>query len=200
MDGCAALAMTIEGNMSFKKPFLFFIFLGILSVGGYFFFHTYAPRPSAHVLRLAVVDSLRIKKDALPFKQLSSLQKEQYRLAEKEVLKQESALRLEYQELQKNPHSYNKEAFNQKIADLQKKVYLKQEKFNQKFNTLAEQLEKKLFSVIQQVAKQHNLEMVLNSHVLEKRVVLHVVPALDVTDDVIKALNKELPKIEIPKI
>lgn len=181
--------------------------IGFLVIAGLVVTYFFIKKPSveAGISRVAIIDSVRIKTQSLPFIKVRQLLEEQHATAQKEILEQESVIREQYEELKKNsvPNSEKqktKQILDKKVAELQQSVQKRQEKLTKQFSFLTENLEIKLNEIIKEIVKEFGFNLVLNTTIQETHAILYAEPSLDITDEVIKRLDHKLPNLTLPTI
>ncbi len=181
--------------------------IGFLVITGLVVTYFFVKKPSveAGISRVAIIDSVRIKTQSLPFIKVRQLLEEQHATAQKEILEQESVIREQYEELKKNsvPNSEKqktKQVLDKKVAELQQSVQKRQEKLTKQFSFLTENLETKLNEIIKEIAREFGFNLVLNTTIQETHAILYAEPSLDVTDEVIKRLDHKLPNLTLPTL
>jgi Skp family chaperone for outer membrane proteins len=181
--------------------------IGFLVIAGLVVTYFFIKKPSveAGISRVAIIDSVRIKTQSLPFIKVRQLLEEQHATAQKEILEQESVIREQYEELKKNsvPNSEKqktKQILDKKVAELQQSVQKRQEKLTKQFSFLTENLEIKLNEIIKEIVKEFGFNLVLNTTIQETHAILYAEPSLDITDEVIKRLDHKLPNLTLPAI
>ncbi|NBT85483.1 MAG: OmpH family outer membrane protein [Alphaproteobacteria bacterium] len=181
--------------------------IGFLVIAGLVVTYFFVKKPSveAGISRVAIIDSVRIKTQSLPFIKVRQLLEEQHATAQKEILEQESVIREQYEELKKNsvPNSEKqktKQVLDKKVAELQQSVQKRQEKLTKQFSFLTENLETKLNEIIKEIAREFGFNLVLNTTIQETHAILYAEPSLDVTDEVIKRLDHKLPNLTLPTL
>ncbi len=181
--------------------------IGFLVIAGLVVTYFFVKKPSveAGISRVAIIDSVRIKTQSLPFIKVRQLLEEQHATAQKEILEQESVIREQYEELKKNsdPNSEKqktKQVLDKKVAELQQSIQKRQEKLTKQFSFLTENLETKLNEIIKEIAREFGFNLVLNTTIQETHAILYAEPSLDVTDEVIKRLDHKLPNLTLPTL
>lgn len=181
--------------------------IGFLVITGLAILYQFTKRPSieAGAARVAIIDSIRIKTQSLPFIKVRQLLEEQHAMAQKEILEQESIIREQHEELKKGslPDSEKqkkKQILDKKVAELQQNVQKRQEKLTKQFSFLTENLETKLSEIIKEIVKEHGFNLVLNSTIQETHAILYADPSLDITEEVIKRLDHKLPNLTLPSL
>lgn len=184
---------------------LFIIGFLVLTVLGAIYHFTQKPAIEAEAAKVSIIDSVRIKTQALPFIKVRQLLEEQHAIAQKEILEQESSIREQHEELKKSTLSTQekqkkKQLLDKKVAELQQNVQKRQDKLTKQFSMLTENLENKLNEIIKEIVKEHGFNLVLNTTIQDTHAILYATPSLDITDEVIKRLDKKLPNLTLPNI
>ena len=157
-------------------------------------------------LKVAVVDGDRLKSEARAFRVAhdiliveQSKAHEEMMPIEKELLKEQEAIRLE---AKKNPESAKKrkEAFDIRLAEVNKKVQKKGDLLYKQRDYLSETIQEMVFSIINEIAKKQNISIVLNTTIDEKRSVFFAEKRMDLTDAVVSTLNERLKNLKLPDI
>jgi Skp family chaperone for outer membrane proteins len=151
-----------------------------------------------HALKLAVVDVqevLRASKAATKWREQLEAQKT---ALQKDLSKEESGLRDQEQELAGKRSVLKAEAFEQKrkefqekIAAFQKKVQDKSRDLDQKFANGNNQVRKAMLESVAEISEKNGFSMVFSRADL-----LIFDKTLDVTDQVVKAIDQKLPEIK----
>jgi outer membrane protein len=86
--------------------------------------------------------------------------------------------------------------FQQKVAAFERELQARRRKLAEVDSAAAEQIRAALIQVVDQIAKEMNLTLVLT-----RADVIHAAPELDITADVLKRLNTKLPTVtvQVPK-
>jgi Skp family chaperone for outer membrane proteins len=181
--------------------------IGFLVIIGMTLIYHFTKRPSveAGTARIAILDSVRIKTQSLPFIKVRQLLEEQHAMAQKEILEQESIIREQYEGLKKGsiPNSEKqkkKQTLDKKVAELQQSVQKRQDKLTKQFSLLTENLEIKLNEIIKEIVHEYGFNLVLNTTIQETHAILYAEPSLDITDEVIKRLDHKLPDLTLPTL
>jgi Skp family chaperone for outer membrane proteins len=151
-----------------------------------------------HALKLAVVDVqevLRASKAATKWREQLEAQKT---ALQKDLSKEESGLRDQEQELAGKRSVLKAEAFEQKrkefqekVAAFQKKVQDKSRDLDQKFANGNNQVRKAMLESVAEISEKNGFSMVFSRADL-----LIFDKTLDVTDQVVKAIDQKLPEIK----
>jgi Skp family chaperone for outer membrane proteins len=186
--------------MLIKKGFYTFLALGSLLFVAIIFHKQFNERSSWP--SVAIIDSLRVKEKSLPFLKIRELLEEQQSLMHKDIRNQEETLRKEYETIRTSldPSSIvqkQRQSFDKKITELREKLQQKQKILNQQFSKLTEKIEHELDQSIKELVERKGIQLVINSHVLEKQVVFFASQSLDITDEVIQSLDRKLPKLSL---
>lgn len=150
-------------------------------------------------IKVAVVNSDKIKTKSLPFVRIRELLENEHARIHQEILEQEQKLRNEHEKLKKNgviPEE--KMEFDKKVSVLEQNVQQAREKLSKQFNFLTEFIESKLNEIIEEIVKEYGFNLVLNTAIQETRAILYNDAALNITHEVIKRLDKRLPDLKLP--
>lgn len=161
--------------------------------------------PSPAIFRLASVDMVRIKNTAKAFIDFRQTTEEQHQKSYQEISTFELKLRQEY-ELIKNQEEQlseptqafldKKNEFQKKVAELDQLVSKRKKELESKFSEMANTIEDHIKKIINELALDRKLDLVLNTNVLDATVILYGHDAFDMTDEVIKRLNERLPNLK----
>lgn len=124
----------------------------------------------------------RIRKD---FQKQVSVQEQRLRQAEQELSRQRAILAPE-------AFAQKRRTFSEQARDAQASVQKQRRELDRAFNDTKNEILKNLIVVAQQVATDKKLNILI-----EKRFVFISAKKLDVTDEIIKRLDKRLPKVAI---
>ena len=157
----------------------------------------------AKSIKIAVVDSSRIKIHSLPFARVRDLLEKEHERIHAEILAQETKLRKEHETLKNSKISAadkqkKKLEFDKKVSALEQQVQKTKEQLSQQFSWLTEHLESTLNSVIEEIVKEYGFNLVLNKTIQETRSILYNQQNLDITSEVIKRLDRILPDLKLP--
>lgn len=153
----------------------------------------------AYATDIAVVDMQRVmgksKAANSARDQLDAKQKN----FQKEVSATESNLQAKDKELAKQRGLLSSEEFNKKLKDFRQKAATAQSDVQQKrlklrraFEGSIVTIQNKVTKIVSSIAKEKNMDMVIPSTQS-----LYVKPDLDITDEVLKRLDKELPSMKV---
>ena len=152
--------------------------------------------PSAGI---GIVDVQRVLRDSKASKSIRPTIDNIRKEFQKQVSEQEQSLRQAEQELSRQRAILAPEAFAQKrrifseqARDAQKSVQKRRRDLDRAFNETKNEILKSLIVVAQKVATEKKLNILI-----EKRFVFISAKKLDVTDDIIKRLDKLLPTVAI---
>ena len=169
------------------------------------FFPQNNKKSSGPISRIAVVDTVKLKNNALCFK---AHEKTASMLSDviDRMHKSETSLKREYEDLKNNKKLPKKqkasrmEHIESKWANLA--IKYKQEVQNIK-NTdlkLSDFLQKKLNEAIKKIAKEKNTDIVLNTQIKENIVVFYSSDTSDITEFVIRELNTIVPSVKLSEL
>jgi Skp family chaperone for outer membrane proteins len=191
--------------MEKKSPYLqiplialFFIIIG--SVGSYFIFKKNLPTST---LRIAVIDGQRLQKEPKPFAKVDKILESEIDKIKIEATALSNQLETAMQAIKSEKNATKakkkKEEFLKKQNEIEQIIVKKQEyltKLSQHFSAL---LENTVFEVIKKIAKEKDINIVLNRVIDEKHAILYSEARFDFTDDVIDEINEQLKDVQLPK-
>lgn len=196
---------------------------GALSLAYVFSVHKDEPHPisillerqnaSKTPLKFAVVDMAEVKSKARAYNNLQKDLEDYHKKFHKEVLTQEAELRTRLEQLRASGSSTDakvspqflkdKEAFDKRVAKVEQDVQARKELLNQKFTQAYKIVDSKLSDIIEQLSKEDNIGLLINTGAaikngtLDEMVVLHHNPLFDLTQKIIEALDQEIERVEI---
>lgn len=148
---------------------------------------------------IGIVDVQRILVEAKAAKSVRPEMDQLRKSFQARVKEQEKSLRTAEQQLSQQRAILSREAFAEKrkafteqASAIQREVQQQRRRLDGAFNATKNVILKNLVQVAQEVAKQKKLNIVM-----EKRFVFISATALDITEDVLKALDRRLPAISI---
>lgn len=162
------------------------------------------PSPKSFPLSVGIVNLSRVKNEAFAFQNFKTLIENRYAAFHDEIRDQELKLRKEYDTLQGNQSTEKaptpeflkkKEEFDKRVAEMDAIVRQRKEQLNNEFSLISAQIEDKLKMIIEKLGQTQNLNLILNATILDATVVLYGGKDIDMTDEVIQILNKEMPTI-----
>lgn len=160
---------------------------------------------SAADVKIAIIRMDAIQQKASVLENLRK-QREQYETELKSSLeKTQKALEKEKAEIEKSQDLLSREAlqkrvveYQQKVANFQRTVTEKAQAIDIAFQkSLIEIQEKHLDGIVNAIIKKKSLTMVFDGRFV--RIGENAAPALDITDDVVSALNKKITKVQMDK-
>jgi Skp family chaperone for outer membrane proteins len=180
------------------------IFIAALVLLGLFLYKNYPQNISSGeaTVKIAIIDSARIKNKSKPFLKVRELLESEHTKAHDEIAKQEQELRKEFEDLKRTKAEAAKmkelkEEFDKKLGALEQTVLQKREKLTKEFAKITSDLENQLKKIIQDIAQKQSIHIVLNKYIQETQAILYSSSALDITEEVIERLDKEVPPIQI---
>jgi Skp family chaperone for outer membrane proteins len=156
-------------------------------------------------LKIAVVDGVRLKTEAQPFLNVVSIVKEKTELLEKELSRQheersklfkQTELLLKDKTISAEKRIALRKQLDQKTAEMETEFRIQKDAFRQKCALLEQLLNNSVFEVINDIAKKYKLTLVLNTKIVDIMTVFYTDPSIDLTEEVISALNKKLKDID----
>lgn len=149
--------------------------------------------------KVVTVDVQKVVKNASAAKRALDEIKKQRDEFQTEINKQEESLKKKDQDLTKQKGVLSAEAFEQKRKALQKDILTVQQGVQKKrsvldagYNKVLAEIQKNVLDIIKTLAKERGFDVALPSSQ-----VLYSNEALDVSDEVLKRLNDQLPKVSI---
>ncbi|TAE34352.1 MAG: OmpH family outer membrane protein [Alphaproteobacteria bacterium] len=154
---------------------------------------------NANAFTMATVDMQRIMAEASAAKsaklQLDSKLKEfqaQVKKTETELQKSDQELVKQRSLLSADVFKEKVQAFREKAANAQKDVGTKRMKLRQAFEASIGTIQARVITIITKMSQERNYDIVAPSAQL-----LYTKPSLDITNDVLQQLNKELPSMNV---
>lgn len=171
--------------------------LVILFVG----FFQFSVNANAATLNIAVVDIQQVLQESKAAKDIREKIKNKRDKYQDEITKEEEKLREEEKKLASQRGVLSKEAFEQKREEFKEKLIKVQRDVQEKRanldNTLSgslAQVQKVVFEIIENLAKEKNFELAIPTSQI-----LYAQKGLNITNDVLKRLDKKLPKVKTPE-
>jgi outer membrane protein len=152
---------------------------------------------------VAVVDTGQIMQNSEAAKAVRSQIEKIGKTYDQALTAEKDKLEKEQQELEQQRATLAADALQQKQRDFQQKVaaferelQARRRKLAEVDSAAAEQIRAALIQVVDQIAKEMNLTLVLT-----RADVIHAAPEFDITADVLKRLNTKLPTVtvQVPK-
>lgn len=178
--------------VSFARPLIAVAFLSLsLAVFG---------APNAHAeTKIAVVNIQKIMRESKAAEAVRQQLKSKQQSFQSELDKKEDALQKEDQDLAKQRAVLSQEVFESKYKDFRKKAAEAQQEVRTKrgsldkgFTKALSDIQKKVTDIVTAVAKEKGVSIAMAASP-----VLYVDPALDITQEVLDKLNKELPNLTV---
>lgn len=179
-----------------KKALITFLaILAIVTTGAlsykFIFSHKVASRP----VQIAIINADRIKQEAHPYQIFEKYFESEKEKIHQEFLQKEKVLREEFSNLKKKKRNKStplpqQEKLQEKIKELETQVQNRRDEFSKTIQKNVKVLADYLNLAIEKVAKKHEFNIVLNTEVYEKTLVLYAEKSFDITDAIIEELNK----------
>ncbi|MHA1558878.1 MAG: OmpH family outer membrane protein [Alphaproteobacteria bacterium] len=171
----------------FIPCFIFFVFFS------YCIFVKYVVFFPVKGIRMALLDIEQIKEESTPYKKARDFFSKQHENTQRDILKDEMYIRSRNEDLKKSKHpTKEKKELDMLISKLEKKIQLKKQELDKEFSILTKKLEEGLLSVIKEISEKYKIDLVLNTVIHNAPVVLHATSeTIDITDKILKALNKK---------
>lgn len=191
------------------KPFLIALALVSLGAAGHYGWRAYQKKIKLDPLpavRVAVVDLPRIHEEAIAFVKFRELIERQYKQFHEDIRQQETKIRDEYVKLKNHdlltPEESKvlqdkKEELNRNFNDLDKTIRQHKESLTKDFSKIKENLEETIVDIIKTIAKKRQLNLVLNTKSSNDPLILFNEDRLDITQDVLHELNKQIPTVHL---
>jgi Skp family chaperone for outer membrane proteins len=148
---------------------------------------------------VAVIDSQRIGREALAFKDAREQLQKIRAGYQSEVAKEEEKFRAEEQELARQRTVLTGEAFDarrrdfeRRVTEVQRHVQERSRQLEQSFNDVRGEVGKVMLVLITDLAKERDFALVI-----DKAQTAYRADGLDITDEVLKRLDKKLPTIKV---
>jgi len=158
-----------------------------------------AQAQDAAATRIAVVNVQLIMRDSLAAKSVREQLEAKQKAFQNDLAKKEEALQKEDQELSKQRNALSKEAFEKKAQEFrskatsaQKEVAAKKATLDGAFDRALGDIQKAVGDIITSLSKEKNFAMAIPTSQI-----LYADPALDITEEVLKRLDKSLPKVDV---
>lgn len=151
---------------------------------------------------IAVIDMRRIRQQSDAVKSIEQqIQKRKSRYQEK-LSEKEKALREEDKSLAKQRTLLSEEAFKkkrqqlkQKLGAFRRQIKTRRKALDQAYSEAMRKVQKKLIEIVQTVAKERELDVVLN-----KGAVVLVRPDMEITEVALERLNSQLGSVDVPDL
>lgn len=156
---------------------------------------------------IAIVNLSKIRSEAKAFANFRDLIERQYKIFHTEIIEKENQLRNRYGKiklLENNTASSDpslkeqKDRLDKEVQQLEKTIKQRKERLNQDFEIVNQEIENKLQEIVTRIAHDRHLNLILNATIMDASVVLHGGKELDISEEVISKLNKELPTVHLP--
>lgn len=156
-------------------------------------------------LRLARIDSLKIKNTAEPFVKVRGWFERQCQNTQTDLTNKIHSLQKTYEWLKvtkKDEKGRTRhDAFRQEVAALEVTVQKRKDLLTQQFGVIQTFLEEKLKQVIAQLAHEKGISLVLNQYIQEVQALLFADDSvLDITPDVIRLMEQETQNLHLPEL
>lgn len=173
------------------KHFIRYTLLAVLLIG----FHA----PAMAATKVVVVDIQKIMRESTAAKSVRTQLESKQKAYQAEIKKKEEAMQKEEKSLAGQRATLSPDAFEKKVKDFRKKATKMQKDVQKKKSALDRGFEKALNNIqdvvneiITELAKEKAFHMAIPSGQL-----LYAEDGMDITADVLKRLNKKLPKVNV---
>lgn len=151
-------------------------------------------------IRVAVLDVDAIRVNSSAVKDIHAQLQKYSKAYEEEINKERETLEKASKSLQQKktllaPEAFNEERrkFEQRVIDVQRLVQIRKQDLERARGLAMQNVVRAMNKVIVEYANKGGFTLILRKN---QTVLAH--PALDVTGDILKNLNKELPKVKVP--
>jgi outer membrane protein len=191
------------------KHVMVFCCVVMTAFGGHYIWRTHQknlrikPIPNAQI---AFVNLTRLRNEAQAFIKFRELIERQYKIFKDDIHTQEKNILDEYTALEQKRLSKmkgkadlqkDKEALDQKMKEMSTIIHEKKTALHQNFSKITEKIEAAIREIVANLAQKHRLNLIFNATVMDASVVLYGGPELDVTDEVLSLLNREIPTVHL---
>lgn len=159
----------------------------------------------ANYTKFAIVDRDKILSESLAFQDIKKQADSEQAILQKDSSKKEEELRKTEQEISKQQDILSEEAFSQKMKDFNESVLKVQQGLSQKNMELREsyiaavkEVLSEVKNIASNVAEEENIGLVL--FISKEEQVFYAKNEVDISDKVIKILNKNMPSIDIKAV
>ncbi|MDR0552664.1 MAG: OmpH family outer membrane protein [Holosporales bacterium] len=157
----------------------------------------------APATKIAIIDSMKLKSEALCFKALRGLESRLTEVISK-MKEEENKAKAEYEKIRNGKDKKerirniekNEEKWRQTAAKLTEEI----QEIRNLDEKLSTTIKKKLDEAIKLVAEEHGIDIVLNDRIIDVVSVFYANKASDITNAVIRELNKITPAIDLDKL
>ena len=157
-------------------------------------------------LSIGVVDINSIKSNSKVFQKFKTVLDDLNAKIHKEILERETKLSLEYEQFKKSEEDgkeptreslKQRAEFDKKIAELDKIVRSRREELDQEYVSGLSKIKQTLKEIIADLGKTYKLKIILNKSIgdgnqMDQSIVLFCNEGLDLTNEVVKRLDKQL--------
>jgi outer membrane protein len=197
------------------KMILAIISLVALGAGAHYVWRIYEKNMRVRPLsqaQIAFVDLKRVRDESLGSQKFKELIERQYKQFQDEIQIQEKTLHEQYDQIKEakikelgeaiSPKTSQalqkqKEDFERNLNELNTTIRQRKESLNQDFAKIEENIEKTIIKIVETIAHKRKLNLVFNATVLDTSVILYGGQELDITDDIIAELNKQIPTVHL---
>lgn len=163
--------------------------------------------PQHSSARIGLINLNRIRNEATAFTKFKEIIERQYKAFHTEISGTQNDLRQKYQEVKDLEKSSNKSGIelqklkgqlDVQVADLEKHVRERKEKLSDSFSIITAEIESTIKTIIDKISQKKQLNLVLNTNGSDGAVVLFSGDELDITDEILHELDKQLPTVHLP--
>lgn len=188
-----------------NKQLVFGLILGILLVGvlGTFWWNRPVHAKKTSSVRIAIVDGARIKNESKAFLKVMDLEKQTLEALNKQIREKYQVLQAKLKK-SKNPNIPAKERakykkqFDEEFAIWEPKMQKEKAAWRRRQVVLTDRFNEAVIQVTRELAKKHNVDLLLNATVLlgvDIMTVFYVSPKIDLTNEAIALLDQQIDEI-----
>jgi Skp family chaperone for outer membrane proteins len=157
------------------------------------------------ITRIAVINSTRLKSEALCFRANDKLEAMLSDVIAR-MHDSESKAKAEYEKT-KNDRTLEKKQMSKKIEQIEEDWNKVSQKYKKEVESikkmdanLSNMLQEKLNDVIINIVKKYKIDIVFNTRILDTISVFYAARNIDITDIVIKSLNRVIPNVDMERL
>lgn len=158
----------------------------------------------AEATKVAVVDRNLITRDSIAAKWMRSLIETKYQQYQAEIKSAQNALESARDDLKHQSPNLDADSISKRRAEIRQQanelsrvLQSRKSELDQMFNKGMGQIENVLNDILQGLARERGINMIINA-TKSQRIVLFIDKNLVLTEEALKRLNQRLPKVELP--
>ena len=151
---------------------------------------------------IAVIDMQEIRRKSKAVQSIERQIKQQKSDYQKKISEKEKQIRKEDKSLSQQRTLLSDQAFKkkrnklrQKLSQFRQDIKVQRKALDKSYSQAMRKVQRKLIEIVQKVAADRNLDMVLN-----KAAVVLVRPEMEITDPALKRLNAQLASVDVPAV